>query len=672
MAIPLQSFILFENTLKMRRIDLTLWYVAICAMPSILFAQDTNLSWTPSFMVGLDMVESSIVSPDGRWVAYTIRSAKTEGEDSKFISQLWVSNWEGTFNRQFTHLEQGVGSIQFSPDNKNISFLSMKEGKNQIFLIPIDGGESYAISQSTGSISAYKWSPNGKQIAYIATEAESEEDKKAKKEKRDVILVDKQFKFGRIYNLDVSTKKSKLLYNEDLHATSLDWSPDGKQIAFSHQPTPRINDRYKSDISLVSSDSGAVVPLVIRVGTDDNPLFTRDGQSIVFSSSGGQHEPIGLEDIFMINLSTKAISPLPKTHDRSVNLVGIDASGNIIYTESIGTQSHVCIIAPSDRNYRTLTKREGVHARVSMNSTGTHLSYTFEDSELFREIYAGPIVNHTGKQISNLGKTLELPKMGKTEHVSWQSKDGKKIEALFTYPINYVEGQKVPLILMVHGGPAGVYSRTWTGTGSIYAIQYFAEKGYALLRPNPRGSTGYGKEFRYDNFKDWGFGDYEDLMSGVDHVINIGVADPDNLFEMGWSYGGYMTSWIVTQTDRFKAVSMGAGLSNLTSMTGTTDIPDYLTGHMGGPFWNGNWDTYQKHSAIYYVEKVKTPTQIIHGKEDLRVPIGQAQEFYWALGERNIPTEMIVYPRTPHGPREPKFLADVSERIMTWFEQYRK
>jgi dipeptidyl aminopeptidase/acylaminoacyl peptidase len=225
---------------------------------------------------------------------------------------------------------------------------------------------------------------------------------------------------------------------------------------------------------------------------------------------------------------------------------------------------------------------------------------------------------------------------------------------------------------MVHGGPAGVYSKNWTGSGGIYAIQYFAEKGYALLRPNPRGSTGYGKKFRYANYMDWGYGDYEDLMSGVDKVIEIGVADENNLFEMGWSYGGYMTSWIVTQTDRFNAVSMGAGLSNLISMTGTTDISDYLKGHLGGPYWGGNMKTYEKHSAIYFVENVKTPTQIIHGKEDLRVPLSQAQEFYWALSERGVPTEMILYPRTPHGPREPKFTADVSERILIWFENYKK
>ncbi len=200
-------------------------------------------------------------------------------------------------------------------------------------------------------------------------------------------------------------------------------------------------------------------------------------------------------------------------------------------------------------------------------------------------------------------------------------------------------------------------------------LQYFAQNGFAILRPNPRGSTGYGKEFRYANYKDWGYGDYEDVMSGVDKVIDMGIAHPDSLALMGWSYGGYMTSFIVTRTNRFKAASMGAGLPNLISMVSTTDIPDYLVAHMGSEFWD-DYETYEKHSAIYRIKNVTTPTQVIHGARDLRVPFTQGQEFYVALSRRGVPTEMIVYPRTPHGPREPKFVMDVSQRIMKWFNTH--
>jgi dipeptidyl aminopeptidase/acylaminoacyl peptidase len=200
-------------------------------------------------------------------------------------------------------------------------------------------------------------------------------------------------------------------------------------------------------------------------------------------------------------------------------------------------------------------------------------------------------------------------------------------------------------------------------------IQTFAQEGYAVLRPNPRGSTGYGMEFRHANVRDWGYGDMDDLMAGVDHVIEMGVADPDRLLLMGWSYGGYMTSFAVTRTDRFKAASMGAGLPNLISMVTTTDIQDYLAAHLDSEFWE-DYEAYERHSAMYRIANVTTPTQVIHGANDLRVPFTQGQEFYRALQRRGVPTEMLILPRTPHGPREPKLLMEVTPRILTWFEKY--
>ena len=274
------------------------------------------------------------------------------------------------------------------------------------------------------------------------------------------------------------------------------------------------------------------------------------------------------------------------------------------------------------------------------------------------------------RRLTDLHEGVARPEMGKTSILAWSSPDGTSVEGLLTLPVGYEEGRRYPLILNVHGGPAGVYSETFTGGPSIYMLQYFAQEGYAILRPNPRGSTGYGKEFRYANLMDWGFGDLDDLLAGVDLVIGNGVADPDQTYIMGWSYGGYMTSFAVTRTDRFVAASMGAGLPNLISMVTTTDIQDYLAGHMGGDYWE-DYEVYEAHSAIYRIAEVKTPTQVIHGAEDLRVPFTQGQEFYRALDRRGVPTEMVVYPRTPHGPREPKFLMDVSERILAWFRKHR-
>jgi dipeptidyl aminopeptidase/acylaminoacyl peptidase len=218
----------------------------------------------------------------------------------------------------------------------------------------------------------------------------------------------------------------------------------------------------------------------------------------------------------------------------------------------------------------------------------------------------------------------------------------------------------------VHGGPAGVYTQTYTAAGSIYPIQALAQQGYAVLRPNPRGSSGYGAEFRRGNINDWGFGDYEDDQSGVDKVIAMGIAHPDSLIICGWSYGGYMTSFTVTRTKRFKAASVGAGVTDLVSFTGTSDILSFLPSYFGGEFWDRQ-AAYIKHSAVFNVKGVTTPTQVIHGLSDVRVPTSQGYEFYHALRRQGCPTEMIVYPRTPHGPQEPKFIQDIGQRMIAWF-----
>lgn len=621
-------------------------------------------------MIDQPVVGSPEISPDGSMIAYTIRETRMEGDESSFLTHIWVASADGSMNRQFTRGEESATNPQFSPDGGYLSFVSSRDDGRQVYKMHLDGGEAQKVTSAENGVSSYRWSPDGDKIAYTMTDPQTEEEKTREKEKRDVIKVDRDFKFSRIYVQPVDGDSAKAIYGDDLHTSSFDWSPDGTTLVFAHQPTPKIDDRYKTDISLVPADSGAVRSLVEWEGTDSSPRFTPGGNSVVFTSHGGELEAVGLQDLYLVEISSGEIQALPHTFNRSAGIVGFDANGRLLIQESRKTVSALYRMPLTGGEPRLLTKEDGIYRGFSVNGDGNRVVFTYETPNRTPEIYYSDLNRVSKQQISALHDDTEFPEMGRTDVLTWTSKDGTEVEGLLTYPVGYEEGERVPMILMVHGGPAGVYSQSWTGSGSIYAIQFFAENGYALLRPNPRGSTGYGKEFRYANVEDWGYGDYEDLMSGVDHVIEMGVADPDRLVEMGWSYGGYMTSWIVTQTDRFKAVSMGAGLSNLVSMVGTTDIPGYLLAHMGGPYWNGNINTYERHSAVYHMDGVVTPTQIIHGDNDLRVPLGQGQEFYWALQEKGVDSEMILLPRTGHGPREPKLIAEVSNHILEWFDRY--
>jgi dipeptidyl aminopeptidase/acylaminoacyl peptidase len=311
----------------------------------------------------------------------------------------------------------------------------------------------------------------------------------------------------------------------------------------------------------------------------------------------------------------------------------------------------------------------GTLGAVGLNLKGSHLGFAWEASEEAPEAWVLALGGGRPVRVSRANADLPKLPLGKTELVRWKSTDGLEIEGLLTYPVAYKPGERVPLILHIHGGPAGVFRETFLGAPGLYPLAAFSAKGYAILRPNPRGSSGYGKKFRFANYNDWGGMDYQDLMAGVDHVIQMGVADPERLAVMGWSYGGYMTSWIITQTKRFKAAVIGAPVTNLWSFTGTADIPGFLPDYFSGEFWT-NFEAYRKHSPLAHVKGVSTPALILHGEADIRVPVSQGYEYYQALKRQGVPVKMVVYPREPHGPREPKFRLDIMNRHLEWVEKY--
>jgi dipeptidyl aminopeptidase/acylaminoacyl peptidase len=645
--------------------------------------------WTAERIMKYNNITETNISPDGRYVAYVVRVAVMEDEKSEYNSQIWVSSVDGIFNIQYTHGEKSSTSPRFSPDSKKIAFLSNRSGdKNQLFVMRLMGGEAEQITDTKTGVLSFKGAPDGGKIGFLMKDPDTEEEEKKKKEKRDVILVDQNFKYNHIYTvpLNAEDRTVQQVTSGFFHVNAFCWSPDGNTIAFSYAPDPRLNQIYnESDISSVPADSGAITKIVKRPGRDVNPNFSPDGRWIAFESHGGKPEPIGISDLFVVSPTGGQPEALIHTPDRNGHIISWSNDGKFVFvTESARTSRTLYAIPSAKRqavdnvipnssgiDIPALTSSEGSSSSFSVSNKGDLISYVYEEPNQPEELFIASLNGENPKQLSSINADFNPGKHGKTELISWKSSDGKRVEGLLTYPIDYEEGKQYPIILQVHGGPAGVFGKNYTGQPGIYMTQLFAQKGYFILRPNPRGSSGYGKDFRYANVKDWGYGDYDDLMSGVDYVLELGIADMDNQFLMGWSYGGYMTSWIVSQTQRFKAASMGAGLPNLISMTTTTDIPDYLVAHMGGAYPWENYAAYERHSAIYYFKNVETPTQVIHGANDLRVPFTQGQEFYTSLKMKGVDAEMIVYPRTPHGPREPKLLMDVSPRILSWFEKYK-
>jgi dipeptidyl aminopeptidase/acylaminoacyl peptidase len=687
--------------------------IGLSISSSALIAQDEindTSVWTPDLSMKFRRIQGTAISPDASHIAYIVNTPRMEGEESEFETQVWVVNADGTRNRQYTRGDFSATAPAFSPDGEFLSFISKRgEGEDensQIWIMPLFGGEARQLTAAANNVSSYHWSPEGDRIVFSMQDPLSEERQKEIDEKRDVILVDQQPRFQHLHVVPVDTEESEPIESVQITTGEMvvgnfSWSPDGEEIAFSHKPIADLNVANQfGDISVVSVPStdqvaeaiqqqanvdddeeteadslqilGEVRSLIAGNGVENNPHWSPDGSWIAYTSSGSDPNLISLNDVYVVPAGGGDSRRLVETPNRDARIVGWSQDSNELFlSETLGTHRAVIGLPLRGESIRSLTPDQGVAGNVAIASNSSMLTYSWEEPDTPWDLYIQPIDSGAqAVQLTDMHDDIDLPAMGRTELLSWTTDDGLEIEGLLTYPIGYEEGNSYPIILNVHGGPSGVFTENFTGGPGIYLAQYFAEQGFAILRPNPRGSTGYGYEFRAATATDWGQGDLQDLLTGLDLVIERGIGDPQNQFLMGWSYGGYMTSYAVTQTDRFKAASMGAGLSNLLSMSTTTDIRDYLVEHLGDFYWN-DIEAYQRSSAVNHIQNVVTPTQVIHGQEDNRVPLSQGQEFYNSLKYLDVDTEMIIYPRTPHGPREPKFLMDVSQRILTWFNKYR-
>jgi dipeptidyl aminopeptidase/acylaminoacyl peptidase len=630
-------------------------------------------------MVQCKRVGGTAVSPDGKSVAYTVSEAVTEGDKSEFLSHIWVVSSDSRTNRRFTRGEKSCASPAFSPDGKRLSFLSSRgaDGKNQVWMFPLDGGDAEQVTAAKSGVSSYAWSPDGKRIAYISADPETPEEEKNRKEKRDMTIVDANHKYAHLYTITAggsgkAGRTVRRLTSGAFHVTGFDWSPDGETIAFSHQATPSLDIWMTLDISTVPSDSGAVKPLVTGKGLDAFPVFSPDGRWLAFLSDGGEPHWARALDVYIMPARGGAPKLLP-TDPECIpqSITGWSAESDAVYILAANRSSRrVYALPASGAKPRMITAGPGENTDPSLSRNGGVLAWVHQETETPPDVYLSAPVFGKPRKLTDVHAGFPKLPMGRTEAITWKSKDGLEIEGLLTYPAGYEKGKRYPLVLDVHGGPASFFTQIFTGASSFLMVQTFAQDGYAYFRPNPRGSTGYGKKFLFANYNDWGYGDYEDLMSGVDTVISLGVAHPDSLCVIGASYGGYMTSMIITRTKRFKAASNYAGVTNLMSFTGTSDITTFLPDYFGGDFWN-RLEAYMKHSAMFNIKGVSTPTQILHGKEDVRVPLSQSMELYNALKRQNCPTEMIIYPRTPHSPlADPKFLEDLGNRQLAWFNKH--
>jgi len=643
----------------------------------VLFVVTANAqTWDPELQLKLKAVGSPKVSPDGKKMVYTVNEAVMTADKSEFVTQIWMADLATKQNIQLTYGEKSSSNPKWSPDGNWIAFTSnRKDNRSNLYVLSTSGGEAEPLTDLKSSVSNFAWSPDGHSIAFTMSDPKTEDEEKNDKGRNDWRWVDENIKMSRLYVLSIQKdangkREPRKLTTENYQVEDFDWSSDGSRIAFGHVKSPLANDWTTSDVSIIEVATGKVTDLATTPAAESSPLYSPDGKSIAILASDNPPRWAQAGVIQIYPASGGQPKTLVTSFDAQPDIAGWSADSKRLYfSEPKGTGTQIYSLDINANKINEIKTTPAVISAFDLNQTGTTFGFVRQTPDTPADVFVATVNDFNPVQITHVNADLKIPAVGRTEVISWKSKDGKQIEGLLTYPVGYQTGQRVPLILNVHGGPAGVFQQTFIGGRGAYPLATFAAHGFAILRPNPRGSSGYGTDFRRANVRDWGVGDYQDLMTGVDRVIEMGVADPDRLGVMGWSYGGFMTTWIVTQTARFKAASAGAPVTNLMSFNGTADIPSFVPDYFGGQFWEA-MDLYQKHSPMFNVKAVTTPTMIQHGEADVRVPISQGYEFYNALKMKGVPTRMIVLPRQPHGPNEPKMQLAAMKANLEWFEKY--
>ena len=652
--------------------------VAFLIAASVVFVNGQN-AWSPEMQTKVKVISNVHVSPDAAHVVYSVANEMLTADKSEYVNQIWLATADGKENTQITFSEKTSTNPKWSPDGKWIAFTSTRNNnKSNLYILRAAGGEAEALTDVKSGVGDFEWSPDGKWIAFTMTDAKSDDEEKNDKARNDFRWVDENIKMSRLYTVQIKPNSAgkrelKMLSADNRSVSGFDWSPDGGKIVYSHVRDPRADYWMTSDVSVYDFVANRTTVIANTAASETSPLYSPDGKWIAMTVSDNppRWAQSGKINIFPATGGKPKVMPI--SYDGQPFVVGwTPDSANILFYEGKGTGTALYVADVLAGTIREVGFQNAAISSINMTRIGSAWAEAMVVQKTDAPPEAFALVSGKGAvQVSHANDDIAKIPVGKTEVIKWKSKDGREIEGLLTYPNDYKAGTKVPLILNVHGGPAGNFNQSYIGNRGVYPIATFASRGYAILRANPRGSSGYGTEFRRANMKDWGGMDYQDLMTGVDKVIEMGVADPNRMGVMGWSYGGFMTSWIVTQTKRFKAASAGAPVTNLMSFNGTADIPAFVPDYFGGQSWEIP-DVYAKHSAMFNVKGVTTPTLIEQGDADVRVPISQGYEFYNALKLQGVPTRMIVLPRQPHGPTEPKMQIAAMQANLDWFEKYLK
>jgi dipeptidyl aminopeptidase/acylaminoacyl peptidase len=617
--------------------------------------------FTPEASLNLRFISDLQLSPDGSRLAFVVSEAP-KGE--RRAQHIWVYNKKTNGTRQFTFSAKSESSPRWSPDGTQLAFLSNRDGDDQqIYLMNGSGGEAAARTKGKSSVKILAWSRDGKYIAYLAPDAKTEEEEKKEKDKDDARVADKEEKHPRLWLLPLGSGEPKAITPASWEIKELAWMPSGKNIVVAGTDHPE-SDQNTDRIFTVQIPDGATKLLNAPRGPFGEIRVSPDGKTIGYI--GSRDDGPAPHDLMVLTVGSAAAR----------NLTGASLDRQIFEYQWLGDGSLFAIAAEGFQTKFVGFGSDGSITDLAATVTSNPTAFTVADAgEIF-------LVSQTATQpqelfvwdrkasprcVTHVNDPWKQYSLAAPEFYKYKSFDGLEIEAALLKPSGYDGKAKLPLIALIHGGPTGAWEDTVDPWG-----QLLAARGYAVFYPNIRGSIGYGQKFIEMNRGDWGGDDFKDVMAGVDDLIARGIADPDKLGIGGWSYGGYMSEWAITQTTRFKAAVSGAGLSNLISEYGTEEGPSYDEWFYGVPYEPDKVAGFLNSSPFVHLKNTKTPTLILQGEADTVDPVGQSLELYRGLKRYGVATELVLYPRESHEFHEEKHLLDRLNRILAWYDKYLK